>query len=78
MSEEELARSDFNWTLSRRGGRLVLAVLCGTIGLYEEEVVLTDAERARWEGGEERLPQELATRVRKDPEWLARRKAASP
>jgi hypothetical protein len=46
---EKLAEVGWDYTLYGDGDRLVLVVLCGTVGLFEWAVALTAEERAVWE-----------------------------
>lgn len=46
---EKLAERTWDYILYRDGERLLLVVLCGTVGLFEWAVELTAGERADWE-----------------------------
>ena len=46
---EKLAEVSWDYALYRDGDRLLLVVLCGTVGLFEWAVELTAEERADWE-----------------------------
>ena len=46
---EKLAEGTWDYTLYRDGERLVLVVVCGTVGIFEWAVTLTAEERAVWE-----------------------------
>ena len=46
---EKLAEGTWDYTLYRDGERLVLLVVCGTVGIFEWAVELTAEERAVWE-----------------------------
>lgn len=46
---EKLAEGTWDYTLYRDGERLLLVVVCGTVGIFEWAVALTAEERAVWE-----------------------------
>ena len=44
-----LAQSPWDYDLYQEGDRILLTVVCGTVGIFEITVELTPAERALWE-----------------------------
>lgn len=54
-------------------GRLLLTVLCGTVGLYEVIVELTAAERAAWEAEGPAPVVALARAIASEPGRFAER-----
>jgi len=49
LHEEALHEETWSWTLYRTAEGLLLIVVCGSVGIYERSLLLTDDEAARWE-----------------------------
>lgn len=49
MADERLHTETWSWTLDRTDDGLRLSVVCGTVGLYERDILLTPEEIALWE-----------------------------
>jgi hypothetical protein len=77
MAAEEIKRKDWFYILYRSDEGLLLSVLCGTVGLYEVTVLLTDEEAARYLADEGYLD-ELAAAIRFAPDSYLDRRVAGP
>jgi len=77
MAAEEIARKDWYWILYRSGERLLLSVLCGTVGMYDLTLRLSDEEEARYRSDPGYLD-ELAAAVRYSPDSYRERSVPSP
>ena len=49
MPDERLHTESWSWTLDRTADGLRLSVVCGTVGLYERDILLTPDEAGMWE-----------------------------
>ena len=77
MAAEEIRRKDWYYILYRSDQGLLLSVRCGTVGLYEVTVLLTEAEQARYLADEDYLD-ELAAAIRYSPDSYRDRRVAGP
>ena len=73
---EKLAEGAWEYTLYRDGARLVLVVVCGTVGIFEWAVVLTDEERGRWEAEGMAGLSDLVRAIRANPVAFTDRRVA--
>lgn len=72
---KELINENWSHTLSEAGnGELLLAVVCGTVAIFEITIVLNSDERARYKKEGASFVSELAGHVRDRPsDYLSRR-----
>jgi len=64
---KELLRSQWNYMLCQKNDDLIFSVICGTIGLFEVNIILNSNEVNSFkEKGEEYL-KELAEQIRSSP-----------
>lgn len=73
MAAEDIARKDWYWILYRSTDGLLLSVLCGTIGMYELTVRLSEAEEASYRADAGYLD-ELAAAIRYAPDSYRERR----
>ncbi len=73
-----IAESIWDWMLIREpDGSLLLSVVCGSVGIYEVDVVLDTEQTAAFAANGAPVLQRLAEAVRKDPaHYLAVRRQA--
>jgi len=71
-----IAESTWNWMLIREpDGSLLLSVVCGSVGIYEVDVLLDTEQAAAFAANGAPVLQRLAAAVRKDPaHYLALRR----
>ena len=73
---EKLAEGAWDYTLYRDGERLVLVVVCGTVGIFEWAVTLTAEERAVWEAEGMTGLSDLVRAIRNNPVAFTDRRVA--
>jgi hypothetical protein len=64
---KEILQEPWSYALYQDGEQLLLSVLCGTIGLYERNVVLDPDELASYREQGQPFIAELAQRIRSTP-----------
>lgn len=55
-----VAESNWNWMLFKDEERYILSVLCGSVGMYTREIVLSDQELADYQTSGEKALERLA------------------
>ena len=65
----------WDYMLFEHEGRLLLDVVCGTVGIFTVAIELDEAERAQWEAGE---LGKLVKAVRNDPSRFGGRRVELP
>jgi hypothetical protein len=72
---ETLLQKPWDYTFSRNDtGELVLSVLCGSVGLFEIDIVLNHEETEQYNKNGETSIDQLAGRIRYNPnDWISRK-----
>jgi hypothetical protein len=64
---KELIKSNWNYILHEKDGRLILSVVCGGVALFEREIVLNKEEQSAFEKHGQEYLNTLADAVRNNP-----------
>jgi hypothetical protein len=70
---ELLIKKDWDYTFIKSNDKYVLSVLCGTIGLFEIEIVLNNEENEEYRIKGNEYIDSLAKRIQNNPSvWMER------
>lgn len=64
---KQILEERWNYILIDDNGKLLLSVICGTVGLYDTNVYLNESELADYYREGEKYIKELAARIRYSP-----------
>ena len=64
---KELLNSRWNYVLYETEGKLLLSVVCGTVGMFDRNIFLTDIERESFNLEGESYIEKFANEIRNDP-----------
>lgn len=75
---EVIAEKSWNWMLFADGERLLLSVVCGSVGIYEMDFELTEDEVAAYRRLEHPYLDQLAEAARSRPAAFGTRRLPAP
>lgn len=70
---KELIKKSWNYTLYQKETQLILSVICGTVGLYEVNIILTPEEMELYKKEGIAYTDQLAENIRYDPDKYGER-----
>ncbi|KZY35119.1 hypothetical protein A3749_24805 [Oleiphilus sp. HI0078] len=65
---EKVEIENWSWTLLRHNENFILSVVCGSVGIYTVEVVLSKAEIDHYKAKGVAFIKQLASNIRSNPE----------
>jgi hypothetical protein len=72
---EIIVQKSWDYTFSRNtNGQLILSVLCGTVGLFEIDIILNQDETTQYNKDGEAFIEQLAKQIRDNPHAWSERK----
>ena len=68
-----LEQEKWSWSLYKQDDELILSVVCGSVGIYEQAMALNKQEIMAYKSGGSSYLSELANRVRSAPDSFVNR-----
>ena len=64
---KQLINSRWNYILYEKEGKLLLSVVCGTVGMFDRNIYLTDLEKENFDLKGKSFIEKFANEIRNDP-----------